>query len=738
MSVRTKVGLGFDKYIGESELGWDDSEFSIFTPKSEEVKVDLYFIRFTKVMEIMQFLPPLFLWGTTFLYQTQLTVDDSNDLVKKSTALIDFVYMCQVFRTMTADSSSNASTSSVSTHASKSNLESSEGTTIQEPIIVQEETNLGTMLLTGHSVKSIVPQAVLLRSGKDINSCCLTKPVLLTPSISHFKPFGCHVTILNTNDHLGKFEWKADEGYLVGYSASFNNPGIGHEWSFDLDYLTDSLGDNRDKANQSAGTQDVSSNPAGFQDDDSDSDSDEQVDTTKDIFQQELARLKDQEQRATSDAEKLGLRFAKDAEELQKRASAKTVPPGSIPVPTGSILVPSGDTMVSPSGVPVPSGLSKSMQAEEHATRFKFQNVRILVDLPEGKYAIGTKWNYSNKESCLRGFCKIKGNQIGFSICLLTMGLMVYHLMDVKSAFLYGKHGWRMVFVTSTKGFVDSSIIPRRSTKVVQRLYMDFIKHQSACTKEISSWSIVYVDASSLDITRRPVSVVQGSKSSYYFSLEALIVTVIMGAKRMEITPGGCSFWVYVDLMAMQEGRQLWATSSTDSDTNGSRGWISEFLIVPTGSFHFSYCLTTSYCDDYHQILDFLGASHIRSPELGPSAILATIDATPYTITEDSVRGQLQLADDCGIDDLPIADIYSGIDNLGYDQFGSSIAVALIYLSDRRKFNCEGAGVLAPAVPQSKPEPIPEPMPETGNPKPFKLHHKNNKHLTYCSSSLSR
>ncbi|GKE92002.1 putative ribonuclease H-like domain-containing protein, partial [Tanacetum coccineum] len=40
-----------------------------------------------------------------------------------------------------------------------------------------------------------------------------------TPSISHFKPFGCHVTILNTSDHLGKFDGKADEGYLVGYSA---------------------------------------------------------------------------------------------------------------------------------------------------------------------------------------------------------------------------------------------------------------------------------------------------------------------------------------------------------------------------------------------------------------------------------------------------------------------------------------------------------------------------------------
>ncbi|GKC30593.1 hypothetical protein Tco_1037887 [Tanacetum coccineum] len=158
------------------------------------------------------------------------------------------------------------------------------------------------------------------------------------------------------------------------------------------------------------------------------------------------------------------------------------------------------------------------------------------------------------------------------------------------------------------------------------------------------------------------------------------------------------------------------------------------YLQKPTGS------------DDHYQILDFLRASHIRyaltndpiifgslvkqfwstatlrSPELGPPAILATIDETPYTIIEDSVRRQLQLADDGGIDDLPIAEIYSVMDNLGYvtegkltfyknkflpqwrflvhtilhclstksgswDQFGSSLAVALIYLSDGRKFN---------------------------------------------------
>nr|GEZ31201.1 retrovirus-related Pol polyprotein from transposon TNT 1-94 [Tanacetum cinerariifolium] len=41
-----------------------------------------------------------------------------------------------------------------------------------------------------------------------------------TPAISFMKPFGCHVTILNTLDHLGKFDGKADEGYFIGYSKS--------------------------------------------------------------------------------------------------------------------------------------------------------------------------------------------------------------------------------------------------------------------------------------------------------------------------------------------------------------------------------------------------------------------------------------------------------------------------------------------------------------------------------------
>ncbi|GKD06980.1 putative ribonuclease H-like domain-containing protein, partial [Tanacetum coccineum] len=87
------------------------------------------------------------------------------------------------------------------------------------------------------------------------------------PSISFMRPFGCPVTILNTLDPLGKFDGKADEGFLVGYSVNSkafrvfntrtkkveenlhikfleNKPnvaGSGPEWLFDIDSLTKSM-----------------------------------------------------------------------------------------------------------------------------------------------------------------------------------------------------------------------------------------------------------------------------------------------------------------------------------------------------------------------------------------------------------------------------------------------------------------------------------------------------------------
>ncbi|GJU95683.1 putative ribonuclease H-like domain-containing protein [Tanacetum coccineum] len=132
-----------------------------------------------------------------------------------------------------------------------------------------------------------------------LNRVLVTKPhnktpyELLTgkiPIISYIRPFGCHVTILNTIDHLGKFAGKSDEGFLVGYSLQSkafrvynletkrveenlhitfleNKPNVagkGPTWLFDLDYLTDSMNyhpvSSENQANLHAGQQEANQN----------------------------------------------------------------------------------------------------------------------------------------------------------------------------------------------------------------------------------------------------------------------------------------------------------------------------------------------------------------------------------------------------------------------------------------------------------------------------------------------
>ncbi|GKD14587.1 ribonuclease H-like domain-containing protein, partial [Tanacetum coccineum] len=61
------------------------------------------------------------------------------------------------------------------------------------------------------------------------------KTIGRTPSLSFMKPFGCHVTILNTLDHLGKFDGKSDDGFFVDTHCD------GPKWPFDIDVITKSM-----------------------------------------------------------------------------------------------------------------------------------------------------------------------------------------------------------------------------------------------------------------------------------------------------------------------------------------------------------------------------------------------------------------------------------------------------------------------------------------------------------------
>ncbi|GJX84895.1 putative reverse transcriptase domain-containing protein [Tanacetum coccineum] len=148
-----------------------------------------------------------------------------------------------------------------------------------------------------------------------------------------------------------------------------------------------------------------------------------------------------------------------------------------------------------------PKNISQALQDEswveamqEELLQFKLQKVWILVDLPSGKKAIGTKWIFNNKRDersiivknkarlVAQGFRQEEGidyDEVFAPVARIEairlflafasyMGFTVYQ-MDVKSAFLYGTIE-EEVYVHQPPGFVNPAH-PNKVYKVIKALY---------------------------------------------------------------------------------------------------------------------------------------------------------------------------------------------------------------------------------------------------------------------------
>ncbi|GJW48182.1 putative reverse transcriptase domain-containing protein [Tanacetum coccineum] len=148
-----------------------------------------------------------------------------------------------------------------------------------------------------------------------------------------------------------------------------------------------------------------------------------------------------------------------------------------------------------------PKNISQALKDEswveamqEELLQFKLQQVWILVDLPFGKKAIGTKWVFRNKRDERSIVVKNKARLVAqghrqeegidydevfapvarieairlFLAFASYMGFLIYQ-MDVKSAFLYGTIK-EEVYVHQPPGFVDPAH-PNKVYKVVKALY---------------------------------------------------------------------------------------------------------------------------------------------------------------------------------------------------------------------------------------------------------------------------
>ncbi|GKD21388.1 putative ribonuclease H-like domain-containing protein [Tanacetum coccineum] len=418
------------------------------------------------------------------------------------------------------------------------------------------------------------------------------------------RPFECPVTILNTIDHLGKFDGKADEGFFVRYSTnskafrvfnsrtrivkenlhvqfSENTPNIAGSvpnWLFDIDELTKSMNYKPivagNQSNSNVGTkacndagktrmeivpgkdyillpmwladplfsQDSKSSPdAGFKPSreeekkDAEDPGNESRNPTKgkdnEVLSTEEPRInqeKDDNINSTNN-----INTASDGNSTNNvNAVSSTVNAVGIEVndvdPKTSIELPNYPNMPEFEDIvysnndedvgaeadmnnldafmpvsPIPTTrIHKDHPIEaiqDELLQFKLQKVWTLVDLPNGKRAIGTKWVYKNKKDergimiknktrlVAQGYTQEEGidydeifapvariEAISLFLAYASFKDFVVYQMDVKSAFLYGKIE-EEVYVCQPPGFEDLDF-PDRRGKIDKTLFIRRVK----------------------------------------------------------------------------------------------------------------------------------------------------------------------------------------------------------------------------------------------------------------------
>ncbi|GJV28593.1 putative ribonuclease H-like domain-containing protein [Tanacetum coccineum] len=347
------------------------------------------------------------------------------------------------------------------------------------------------------------------------NRVLVTKPYNKTSIISFMRPFGCLVTIFNTLDHLGKFDGKADEGFLVGYSINskafrvFNSKtrkveenlhvnflenkpnvaGSGPEWLFDIDTLTNSM--NYQTEYILLPLLHLSSNvPSNYEKDESSPKDDagknnEVKDSTKkgDMNGPGEATNTDSTNRLNTVSSPVNtvntgiFGSAYDDEYVGAEADLSNL-----------------ETNMSDSPIPITRIHKDHPKAQIIREVDSMEPKKTLVDLPHGKKAIGTKWVFRNKRDqrgivvrnkaslVSQGYRQEEGvdydevfapvariEAIRLFLAFASYMDFTMYQMDVKSAFLYGTIE-EEVYVNQPSGFVDPEF-PNIVYKVEKALY---------------------------------------------------------------------------------------------------------------------------------------------------------------------------------------------------------------------------------------------------------------------------
>ncbi|GJR51963.1 retrovirus-related pol polyprotein from transposon TNT 1-94 [Tanacetum coccineum] len=290
------------------------------------------------------------------------------------------------------------------------------------------------------------------------------------PALGFMRPFRCPVTILNTIDHLGKFDGKADEGFFVGYSINRSGPN----WLFDIDALTKSMNNkpvvvgNHSNGNTSTKACDDAGKASM------------EIVLGKDYIMLPLWTV----------ITPILSKFKKEGDNVNALTCSLFASTNEVNVVGAKTSI----KLLDDPNIPELEDIVYSDDDEDVGVEADMKNLDAFMPLPNGKRAIGTKWVFRNKKDergiviknkarlVAQGYTQeeridydkvfapvARIESIRLFLAYASFKDFVVYQMDVKSAFLYGKIE-EEVYICQPLGFEDPNFLDR-VYKVEKALY---------------------------------------------------------------------------------------------------------------------------------------------------------------------------------------------------------------------------------------------------------------------------
>ncbi|GJR44635.1 ribonuclease H-like domain-containing protein [Tanacetum coccineum] len=365
---------------------------------------------------------------------------------------------------------------------------------------------------------------------------------------------------------------------------------------------------------------------------------------------------------------------------------------------------------------------------------------KILMDLPHGKRAIGTKWVYRNKKDKrgivirnkdrldAQGYTQEEGidydevfdpvariEAIRLFLTYASFKDFVVYQMDVKSAFLYGKIE-EEVYVHQPSGFEDPEFsykvykvekalyglhqAPELGLQVTQKddgIFISQDKYVDEFLKKFG-FSTVKTASTHMETSKLLINDAEAEDVDVHLYRSMIRSLIYITASRPHIMFSDSPF----DFEAYTHSYYAGASLDRKSTTGGC-----QFLRMRLISWQFDETVIKEWEDKMERAAtttSSLEAEHdsgninrtqsmaTLNESLPQETSSALVDKKNLIIAETSIRSDLKLDDAEGIDCLPTATIFVELERMGakttvLNEFSSTMESAIICLATNQKFN---------------------------------------------------